>query len=83
MEKIECKAILKDGLKLEEETNISLIPEKDKNCPTSAVLLIKSAVCGLFHLAFDFKLGNLQIIQQWIKSWKNINTIKRERFIDT
>jgi hypothetical protein len=27
---------------LEEETSLSVIPEKDKNYPTSAVLLLKS-----------------------------------------
>jgi hypothetical protein len=35
------KVILKEGLVLEEETNVSIISEKDRNCPTSAVLLIK------------------------------------------
>jgi hypothetical protein len=46
------KVILRDGIGIEEETNLSIIPEKDRNCLTSAVLLIKSSVCNLFHLVF-------------------------------
>jgi site-specific recombinase XerD len=76
------KVILRDGIGLEEETNSSVIPEKDRNCPTSAVLLIKSAVCSLFHLAFYFDARNLPMIQQWIKSWKKKNIIKRKRFVN-
>jgi hypothetical protein len=34
------KVISKEGLVLEEETNVSIISEKDRNCPTSAVSLI-------------------------------------------
>jgi hypothetical protein len=77
------KVILKEGLVLKEKTNESIISVRDKNCPTSAVLLIKSAVCNLIHLAFNFDVGNLPIIQQWIKSWKNTNISKRERFVET
>jgi integrase len=77
------KVILKEGLVLEEETNETIILDKEKNCPISTVLLIKSAVCNLFHLAFNFDVGNLPIIQQWIKSGKNTNIIKRERFVET
>jgi hypothetical protein len=70
-------------LVLEEETNVSIISEKDKNCPTSAALLIKSAVCNLIYLAFNFDVGNLPVVQQWIKSWKNTNIVKRERCVET
>jgi hypothetical protein len=62
---------------------VSIIPEKNKNCPESAVLLIKSAVCNLIYLAFNFDVGKALVIQQWIKSWKNSNIIKRERYIET
>jgi hypothetical protein len=27
-------------------------------------------------------VGNLPIIQQWIKSWKNTNIVKKERFVE-
>jgi hypothetical protein len=27
-------------------------------------------------------VGNLPIIQQWIKSWKNSNIIKKERYVE-
>jgi hypothetical protein len=68
---------------LEEETNVLIIPEKDKNCPELSVLLIKSAVCNLIYLAFNFDVGKLPMIQQWIKSWKNTNIVKKERFVET
>jgi hypothetical protein len=77
------EVILKEGLVLEEDSNLSIISEKDKNCPDSAVLLIKSAVCNLIYLAFNFDVGKLPIIQQRIKSWKNTNIVKRERFVET
>jgi hypothetical protein len=28
-------------------------------------------------------VGKSPIIQQWIKSWKNTNIVKRERFVET
>jgi hypothetical protein len=77
------KVILKEGSVLDEETNLSITPEKDKNYPDSTVLLIKSAVCNLINLAFNFDVGNLPIIQQWIKPGKNSNIVKKERFVKT
>jgi hypothetical protein len=74
--------ILREGLEIEDQTN-SIVVNKEKNCPSSAVLLIKSAVYSLFKLYFDFDVGNLPLIQMWIKSWKNTNIVKRERFIQT
>jgi hypothetical protein len=58
---------------LDETQNISM------SQPPSRKRLIPSQ----FHLAFDFDVGNLPIIQQWIKFWKNNNIVKRERFIET
>jgi hypothetical protein len=75
--------ILMEGLILDGESNLSIIPEKDRNCPESVVLLIKSAVCNLIYLAFNFDVGKLPVIQQWIKSWKKTNIVKRERYIET
>jgi hypothetical protein len=34
-------------------------------------------------LAFNFDVGKVPVIQQWIKAWKNTNIIKRERYIET
>jgi hypothetical protein len=48
--------ILKEGLILDDESNLAVIPEKDRNCPESTVLLIKSAVCNLIYLAFNLIL---------------------------
>jgi hypothetical protein len=45
--------------------------------------LVKSALCNLIYLAFNFDVGKVPIIQQWIKAWKNTNIIKRERYIET
>jgi hypothetical protein len=70
-------------LKIEDKTNSSVILEKDRNCPISEVLLIKSAFSNLFHRAFNFDVGNLVVIPTWITSWKNTNIIKRERFVNT
>jgi hypothetical protein len=75
--------ILREGLIIEEDSNTSIISEKHRNCPKSAVLLIKSALCNLIYLAFNYDMGKVAIIQQWIKSWKNSNIVKRERFVET
>jgi hypothetical protein len=50
-------------------------------CPKSAVLLVKSAVCHLFHLAFGVNIGENLAIKLWAEAFRKQNR-KVERYVD-
>jgi hypothetical protein len=61
----------KDAIK--EEGAIEQWSEVTVNCPKTALLLVKSAVCHLFKLAFEVDTGNNTAIKLWTEWFKKQN----------